>query len=113
MLFIPAFISLLFLDIITYDKLYLSWADTSVVSSCVLYPLCVLCAFKNVGNNIKRGLYLGRIKIIKGVVTFFVFMFSSRFMLFPNLLETYTTHKGYRTHKLTTYVIDVIDVLHL
>ena len=29
--------------------------DTCVVSSCVLYPLCVLYVFKNVGNNIKRG----------------------------------------------------------
>ena len=39
------------------------------------------------------------------VVIFFVFMFSSRFMLFPTFLETYKTHKQYRTHELTTYVI--------
>ena len=32
-----------------------------------------------------------------------VFMFSSRFMLFPTFLETYKTHMGYRTHELTTH----------
>ena len=30
-------------------------SNTCVVSSCVLYPLCVLYVFKNVGNNIKCG----------------------------------------------------------
>ena len=35
---------------------YCSWIDhcMSVVSSCVLFPLCVLYVFKNVGNDIKR-----------------------------------------------------------
>ena len=45
-------------------------------------------------------------KIIRewGYFFIFFFMFSSRFMLFPTFLETYKTHKGYRTHELTTYV---------
>ena len=66
---------------------------TTQVSSCILYPLCVLY-FTN--SNCK--IYMGRIK------TFFS-MFSSRFMLFLTFLETYKTHKGYRTHALTTHVI--------
>ena len=75
---------------------------TTQVSSCVLYPLCVLY-FTN--SNCK--IYLGRIKKIRGwgiLVIFFVFMFSSCFMLFPTFLETYETHKEYRTHELMTNV---------
>ena len=77
---------------------------TTQVSSCVLYPLCVLY-FTN--SNCK--IYLGRIKkIIREWRYFgyilFVFTFYPQFMLFPIFLETYQTHKGYRTHELTTHV---------
>ena len=61
---------------------------TTQASSCVIYPLCVL-------YFINCKIYLGRIKkIIRGggiLVKFFVFMFSSRFMLLPTFLETYDT----------------------
>ena len=51
-------------------------------------------------------------KIIRGwgyFGYFFVFMFSSRFMLFPTFLETYRTHREYRTHELTQSYVEKVD----
>ena len=79
--------------------------NTYVVSSCVLYPLCVLYVSKNVGNNIKRGKkHENQNDITSSHVHASREYVSSRFMLFPTFLQKYKTHKGYRTHKLTTQV---------
>ena len=79
---------------------------TPVVSSCVLYPLCVLYVFKNVGNNIKRGKkHENQNDITSSHVHASREYVSRAIMLFPTFLENkYKTHRGYRTHELTTQV---------
>ena len=70
-------------------------------------PISLVCL---IFYNFKLQKIFGQdTKIIRGWGYFgkiFVVICSSCFMLFPTFLETYTTHKGYMTHELTTYMYD-------
>ena len=74
-----------------------------VVSSCVLYPLCVLYVSKNVGNNIKREENL-KTNVVTEIPPPPYFFFILPIYILQFEFVKYKTHKGYRTHELTCVV---------
>ena len=83
------------------DKVKAVWPY--VVSSCVLYPLCVLYVSKNVRNNIKREENMNKNVLPKYPNPLIIYFILPIYILQFEFVK-YKTHKGYRTHELICVV---------